>query len=331
MPLKKLKNALADLKPIYLVLGPESLLLQQAEQAVGQAVLTGAASLNHDVCRAGEENAGEVFAKARTLPMMSARRLVVLRDAQEAPPALLEALYAYAEDPSPSTVLLVTGTKWPPAAGGADWGRRAENLIARTGFALRQKAQDVDPVGFVVEQAQVLGCQIRRDRAVALVERVGPNLATLQSELEKLAEWLDGSGEITDAALAAVSSLVADADRWDLTGALVRGDVDTALATLHRLLEDGEEPPVVFGLIAWQMRQVLALQGALRRGQTPKDVGVNLYGRNLDAARDMLRRHPLDTVGILDQLVRANSKMNSSRAGARRVLEGLVLGLASRA
>ena len=328
MPLKKLKSALSDLKPIYLVLGPESLVLQQAEEAVGQAVLTGAASLNHDVCRAGEENAAEVFAKARTLPMMSARRLVVLKDVQEAPPALLEALYAYAEDPSESTVLLVTGAKWPPAAGGTDWGRRSENLIAKTGFALRQKAKDVDPVRFVVEQAQVLGCQIRRDRAAALVERVGPNLATLQSELEKLAEWLGGSGEISDAALADVSSLVADADRWDLTGALVRGDVDTALATLHRLLEDGEEPPVVFGLIAWQMRQVLALQGALRRGQTPKEVGVNLYGRNLAAAQNMLRRRSLDTVGILDQLARANATMNSSRAGTRRVLE---VGLASRA
>jgi DNA polymerase-3 subunit delta len=283
------------------------------------------------VCRAGEDNAVEVFAKARTLPMMSARRLVVLRDAQEAPSALLEALYAYAEDPSPSTVLLVTGTKWPPAEGGTDWGRRAENLVAKTGFVLRQKARDLDPVGFVLEQAQGLGCQIRRDRAQALVERVGPNLATLQSEVEKLAEWLGGSGEISDEALSAVSSLVADADRWDLTGALVRGDVDTALATLHRLLEDGEEPPAVFGLIAWQMRQVLALQGAIRRGQSPKDVGVNLYGRNLDAARNMLQQHPMDTVGILDQLARANSKMNSSRAGARRVLEGLVLGLASRA
>ena len=172
MPLRKLKAALADLKPIYLVLSPESLLLQQAEEAVGQAVLTGAASLNHDVCRAGEEAAGEVFAKARTLPMMSARRLVVLKDVQEAPPSLLESLFAYAGDPSASTVLLVIGSKWPPASGGTDWGRRAENLVAKTGFAMRQKAKDVDPVGFVVAQAQGMGCQIRRDRAAELVERV---------------------------------------------------------------------------------------------------------------------------------------------------------------
>jgi len=177
----------------------------------------------------------------------------------------------------------------------------------------------------------VLGCSIRRERAAALVERAGTNLATLKSELEKLAEWLGGDGEIDDAALVAVCSLVADADRWELTGALVRGDAGVALATLHRLLEDGEEPPVVFGLIAWQMRQILALQGAQRRGQQPKNVGVNLRGRSLEAAQQMIRRHPLDTVEILETLAEANARMNSSRAGGRRVLEGLVLGLASRA
>ena len=333
MPVKKLEAALkGELLPIYLVLSQESLVLDKAEQVVTTAVLTGpAAAFNHAVYRAAEDTSSEFLSVCRTAPMMAARRLVVLRDVHDGTPGQLEALQAYCEEPCPSTVLLLLGRKWPKPVGGTDWGRRCENQAAKTGFVFRQKARDHDPVQFVVATAQEMGCSIRGDRARRLVERVGTDLATLRSELEKLAEWLGGEGEMGEEALSAVSSLVADADRWELTGALVRGDVGVALATTHRLLEDGEEPVVLFGLIAWQMRQILALQGALWRGQTPRDAGVNLRGPSLDAAKRMISRHPLQTARVLESLANANAQMNSSRAGGRRVLEGLVLGLATRA
>ncbi len=333
MPVKKLESALkGELLPVYLVLSQESLVLDRAEEVVTAAALTGpAAAFNHSVFRAADDLSSEFLSVCRTAPRMAARRFVVLRDVQEARADQLEALQAYCEAPCPSTVLFLVGRKWPKPVGGTDWGRRCENQVARMGFVLRQKARDNDPVHFVVQTASELGCSIRTDRARRLVERVGTDLATLRSELEKISEWLGGEGEMGEEALSSVSSLVADADRWDLTGALVRGDVGGALATTHRLLENGEEPVVVFGLIAWQMRQILALQGALWRGQSPRDAGVNLRGATLDAAKRMISRHPLHTARVLGSLADANAQMNSSGAGGRRVLEGLVLGLASRA
>ena len=46
-------------------------------------------------------------------PMMAARRLVVLRDVHEAAVDQLQSLQGYCEEPSPSTVLVLLGRKWP--------------------------------------------------------------------------------------------------------------------------------------------------------------------------------------------------------------------------
>ena len=316
-----------SLPTIALLLGDETLARKQAEEEWTAKVFGGASpgfNLATFSAADGAERAVEV---ARTVPMMAKARVVIIRDMEEAPVDLLDALLEYEAKPNPSTLLILNGVKLPAAKGGVDRGRRLEGKLRHSGSVERFKSGSRDPVRFAVERAEESGCKMEMRAARILVELVGSELGRVQTETDKLIAYVDGQGRIGVEDVEAVCSMVAEAIIWDLTDALVRKDPNQALAVAHRLLETGEAPHRLLAMITWQMRQLLSLQECMQRGVSPRDAGIRMPGRKMSAAQDALRRRPLDSTRIFDTLASANRSFNRSRAGDRRVFEGLLLSL----
>ncbi len=316
-----------SLPPVILLLGDEPLARKQAEEGWVEKVFPdGSPGFNLATFSAsdGAERAIEV---ARTVPMMARTRLVLIRDMEQATVQLLGDLLRYLEKPNPSTLMILDGVKLPPAKGGEDLGRRLEGKLRHLGQVERFKAGGRDPVRFAVERAREYGCTLDHRAARLLVELVGGELGRVQTETDKLVAYVGGEGDIGAEAVEAVCSMVAEAIIWDLTDALVRKNADQALAVAHRLLETGESPHRLLAMITWQIRQLLTLQECLQQGRTPRDAGIRMAGRKMSAAQEMLRRRPIDPTHIFDTLASANRAFNRSRAGERRVFEGLLLEL----
>lgn len=325
-PLDPLRQSLAQPKPIYVIVGSETLLVREAEELARRALARGPmAALNHGVFTGGEEGALAFGELARTLPMMAARRLVELRQVQDASVPLLDALLAYAAAPVPSTVLLISGTRFPGATGGVDRGLRIQNAVKKVGMVLKLDGEGVDPVAFALSRAQAMGLRLEPAGARMLVELGGGELALLVNDLEKCADFVGPGGTVTAAVAEEVVASTAEADVWALTDALVARDRDRALGTLHRLLEDGEPSHKLLASVAWQLRQVLLLQDGLRRGL--RDSGVRMPPQKIRAVTQLVQRSPIAPSVVLEELARANHAMNRSRAGDRRIFEGLVMRL----
>jgi DNA polymerase-3 subunit delta len=151
----------------------------------------------------------------------------------------------------------------------------------------------------------------------------------LSADVEKCASFVGPGGSVDRETVDAVCAYVAEANAWALTDAIVQHDADTALATLHRLLEDGEPSHKLLATVAWQLRQVLLVQDAARRGLSDRDAGIRMPPHKLRAVRALVDKRPQSPSGLLEELARVNRAMNSSRAGDRRALEGFVLRLVS--
>jgi DNA polymerase III delta subunit len=336
MSLRNLQTDLSKgLSPIYVFLGDEDLMVSKAAAlVVEQGLVGGAAAFNHTVFAGAAEDAAQAFAVARTLPMMGPRRVVELRHVHETRGPVLEALLAYCQEPSPSTVLVVWGRKWPdastPSAGGkkVDFGRRAENAAGKVGTVQRFRARDQDPHRFASEEAERLGVRLDRGAARTLVELVGRDLGRLRQELIKAADFVgEPGGLIDDDVLREVCSLLAEAEIWDLTDAVVRGRTRQALATTHRLMEHGAAAHYLLAMVSWQLRQLLQLQSAMVLGMSPKEAGIKGNPRKLQALQQVLQQRRLRPERVFARLAAANEAMNSHRAGGRRVFEGLILDL----
>lgn len=315
------------LPQVALLLGDETVARRKAEQGLVHAVFGDASpSFNLATFSAadGAERAVEV---SRTVPMMAKYRVVIVREMEAAGVELLDDLLAYVARPNPSTVLILNGVKNPPAIGGVDRGRRLEAAIKKCGQVERFKTGQHDPVRFAVAYAEEAGCQIEHGAARLLVELVGADLARIQTEMNKVVAYTGGSQRIGVEAVEAVCSLVAEAAIWDLTDAVVRRDADKALSVAHRMLDTGESVHRLIAMIAWQMRQLITLQDCMKRRINPRDAGIRMPRYKLEAAENALRRRPIHAAHMMNQIAAANGDLNRSRAGDRRVFEGLLLKL----
>ena len=313
---------------IYLVLGDADLLVrQEVDDIVGRALEGGLAAFNRAEGSLEERALPGLLGQARTPPMMGPRRVVVVRGIDKARPEDLDALLEYAKNPNPTTVLVIVGRKTPAAVEGVDRGRRLQNAVSRRGQVKRFKTASQDPVGLVVQRVESAGSSIRRGDAAFLVEVVGRDLGTLASEVDKLIAYAGPEGRLTSKVIGEVCCQLAEAVVWDLTDAIVRRNARQALAITHRLLEDGEAPQRILALVAWKLRQLLVLQQCLNQGLNPYEAGVKMPSSKMKEARTVLRKHALRTDHILNMLAQASLDMHGHRAGDRRVLEGLVLGL----
>jgi len=311
--------------PVVLLLGEETLARRQAEQEWVSKVFGDASPGFNLATFSAADGAERSLEVARTMPMMAKARVVIVRDMEQASVDLLDDLLAYVEKPNPSTMLILNGLKLPAAQGGVDRGRRLEGKLRHCGEVSRFKVGQRDPVQFAVERATSCGCAMDTRAARLLVELVGSDLGRIQMETDKLIAFVGGEGAIDTDAVEAVSCMVAEAIIWDLTDALVRKDSNQALTVAHRLLETGESPHRLLAMITWQFRQLLTLQECLEQGRSPREAGVRMPGRKITSAQKLLRRRPIDATRIFDQLCAANRSFNRSRAGDRRVFEGLLL------
>jgi DNA polymerase-3 subunit delta len=327
-PLDAVTTSLANPPPVYVLVGPESLLVRQAEEEVRVAIASGpVAAFNHAVFTAGEDGALAFRDVAATAPMMAARRLVVIRQVQDANAALLDAVLAYVGAPSPTTVLVLTGEKFPGASGGVDRGLRIMNAAKKVGLVLKLDGEGVDAAAFATTRVKERGARIERDAAMLLVEFVGGELSLVAADAEKCADFVGEGGVVTRAVVEEVCASTAEADVWALTDAIVTRDADRGLATLHRLLEDGEAPHKLLASVAWQVRQVLALQDAARRGISEREANIRMPPQKLRMIREVVAKRPVSPSALLEELAAVNHKMNSSRAGDRRIFEAFVLRL----
>ncbi len=327
-PLQPLRAALDAPPPVIVLVGPEALLVREAEELVRARLVSGPfAALNLASFGAGDEGAASFAVAAGTTPMMASRRVVELRHVQDANAALLDALLAYAASPCPTTVLVVSGDRFPAASGGVDRGLRFQNAVKKVGLLLKFERGTVDPVAFALERARAAGVRIARDAGEALVEFGGGDLSVLAADVDKCVDFVGAGGAISREVVEEVIAYVAGADAWGLPGAIVARDADTALSIMHRQLEDGEEALKLMGSLVWQLRQVLLVQDAARRGLNERDAGVRMPPQKARQVREMVSRRPISPSAMLDEIATVERAMKSSRAGSRRVFERFVLRL----
>lgn len=334
MTLDQLQRDLAQgrLARTFLVLGEALPLVDRAIEQIFAAAKPklGAVAFNHGRFRASDPDAVRAFEAARTLPMMGALRLVELRDLQEAPAAVWEGLLGWLAAPASTGILLAVGTGFPKVEkGGSNWAARIRSALG-DGVLLSLGAGDAPPVPFVIEVAEARGKRIEYRDAERLVAQVGAELGRLHQEVEKLADYVGEADTIDSAAIDACTSLLAEAEIWDLTAAIARRDVDRALGTLHRLLDAGEEAHRLFAMVGWQVRELVRAADLVRAGAPDKEITTRTRVRweVLRELKPAVGRGDFPSSSeLLRRVASANRQMNGHRAGADRVLEGLVLEL----
>ena len=252
------------LSPIYLIGGPETLLVQECRDQV-LAAARAAGFLERDIIHADRSFDWESLGSMAGAPsLFASRRIIDLRMPTGKPGVEgANALVEWAEQPDPDTLLLVSCEEWDAGSRKSKWATVLDKAGTRV---------DIWPVK-AAELPAWIGKRMRSAglapevRAVELLaERVEGNLLAAQQEIDKLL-LQKGPGPVSAEEVLAV---VADSSRFDaflLAERVLAGDHADSLRVAAGLRRTGIAVPEVVGALYYEFRQLDAFCQAMRSGQ----------------------------------------------------------------
>jgi len=284
------RTDLTDLKDVYLIFGPEDLLLEQAIERLKKRFSdAGDLEYNFQVFEAESSSADDVIAAANTLPFMADRRLVVLRHADKMNASELGVLAEYSADPNPSTVLVLVAEKMAKNL------RIYKAIDALGGVAEYKAPAKRDYPRTVVDMFAVRGKVIGADAAEVLVRGVGYDLRRIAIEMDKIIAFTGERNTLSRADVEEVMSTTAPASVFDMLDAIGSRDCKGALRVLADLVGGGES---VFGAHAMALRHVRHLL------QTRALLDRRDYARSQEAVAKAIGVSPWQAKNIMRQAQR---------------------------
>ncbi len=233
------------------------------------------------------------------------------------------ALEAYAAKPAAEATLLLRAESW--RAG------KLDKLIDKVGARVRcDLLRDRDAASWCVQKcAGRWGLKIERPAAQLLVERLGPGLTRLDSELAKLASFVEGRPLITRADAAAMVGHSRQEQAWALQSAIMSGRPPVALGKLRDLLEVSQLDEVLpMWAITDLLRRLHTAAQLLRQKQAPPAVArdLRLWGDTGNAILSAARRtDPKRFAQLLQAAIDADQRSKSGFGKASRNLEALTV------
>lgn len=243
--------------PVYLLSGETFL----AEEAIDRIRAEAETDPLSEATFGADAAAAEILGALETPSLLGGRRLVVVREVQDLAKDAIEALLRYLETPSPSAVLVLVAagrTKLDSAVKGA--GRIA--LEAPKGRRL---------VSWIRERGREHKLRVDDRAGWALVDSVGTELRDLDHALRQLSTGLGEGASVGTSEVRAAFPRLADERVYAFQDAVGERRLPVAMTALRRLLEQGDEPLMVFGALSSQVRRML-------RARRSADVSAKAVG-----------------------------------------------------
>lgn len=320
------------LSPLYLLIGCESYLRDEAAREITEAALRGTLlrEFNEETFSLLSRPADSAIAAAEQLPMMSERRIVQIKDFAKLREADEQMLIRYLENPAPLSVVIFNA---------ADLDKRrilTKALLDRCQVVEFPALKDGEAMKWVKTRLRELKVAGDEQALSDIVTLVGTDVQTLFSELDKLASAAGDSKRIT---LAMVEDLIGrsrELSNFELGDHLMGRNRKKALETLHRLLAGGAEPVMLIGLISSNFHKLALAKDALNRGSRDdvfKVAPMPFFKRDAFLAT-LQRSDPVKIENSIKLIAAADLAIKTSVAGSapkgpRLQLEMLVCELAA--
>jgi len=240
--------------------GSEALLKREAVKTITNSVFGEDSDVPFTTLEGPQAEWRDVGDELSTASLFSSGpRLVIVDEADKFVSSFRDKLEAYAAAPAGGVLVLLVDT-WPGNT-------RLAKAVAQNGLAIECRAPQVRRGKTNVLDEKRLrkwlihwakqrhGLKLEAAAAEELLDLVGPELGVLDSDLAKLALYVEPGGTATTQMVQDVIGGWRMKSIWQLVDAAAEGNAAEALAGINRLLQMGEAPQALFGQIAWSLRR----------------------------------------------------------------------------
>ena len=323
--------------PVCLFEGPEEWLKRRAMEDVRAALLPeGLEQLNDTTM--DEASIRDVIAAAATVPFMSERRVIEVRDWAPLKSAAardetreVERLKEWLADVPKTAAVVFT------LHGLADSRKKAfQTLRASPACTVVEFESLSGPAlyDWAEEYVKPRGKKIRQAAVDEMTKRAGVDLTRLAQELDKLVDAIGRRGEISAADVQALVAETAESKIFDVTAALLKGDPGKAAQITRSIILNGENHVHVLALLTYQMRMLAHTRYAIDAGDRVGDLIQNLGVKDWQAKLLMsqCRTLPADTFkSLFEACTETDYAIKSGRINAAAGLDAMEIKISAAA
>ncbi|WP_342472700.1 DNA polymerase III subunit delta [Metasolibacillus sp. FSL H7-0170] len=295
-----------DIAPVYLIVGEETYFIDETIKRLKEA-LSEQEEVEMIPFDLAEQPVDIVIDEADTLPFFTDKKLIIAKNA-----SFLKATEKGKEKIEHDLKRLETWLSYPTDTAVTVFIAPYEKLDERKKITKLMKEHSVliaaetpkeqDLYVWIKLEIEASGKAIEDGAAVRLVETVGANMLQLKMELEKMALYLGQEHEITEALVEELVAKTLEHDAFKMLNAYLGNRQAEALTIYHDLLRQKEEPIMLVGLLASNIRTMSQAFYLLTKGYHPQQIAKQL------------KVHPYRIKMILEQ---------RNRPSAERLLQAL--------
>lgn len=311
-----------DLKPIYFLMGEEPYYIDKISDFIEDNVLDEAEKgFNQMVLYGRDVTIDDIVSNAKRYPMMAEKQVVIVKEAQDLSRSI-EKLLHYAENPQPSTVL-VLNYKYKKL----DKRKTLYKALKKVGVVFEsKKLYDNQVPDWIRRVLKGQGYDISPKAAQMLVEFLGTDLSKVNNELNKLKIVLPEGTQITPEHIEENIGISKDFNNFELRKAVGERNVLKAQQIAKYFAENPKDNPMVVtvALLFNFFSQLLHLHGLVDKN--PRNVasalGVNPYFVNeyITASRHYPMKRVSQVIGLLREF-----DVKSKGVGSNAVPQGDLL------
>lgn len=331
---------------VVFIFGQEDYLVEKATEAlIGEVGKRYAQSYDRDVFDASDADERRVVEICGSMPFMSEKRLVVLKNVEKLYPGRVSKekveksrLGKYLRDPSPSTILIVNSGY--DKLKGAGSGKKPASikfpfpdLLAVSDFVEFPRVYESDFPNWIVKRFADRGKRISDEAAAVLAQSSNPNLRELDSEVEKICLNLEDKDFVEIDDVMRISGSTRAGNVFELQKAVGKRDVATSLAILQRIFnsDPNEKRKILPILIKYftALFRLIEERGSGNKFQIAGKIGVPPFfvGEYLNSLNVY---SPADVEGALIELADADETLKSTRTDEKFVLQNLLISIIER-
>lgn len=328
---RAIENAVrGKILPVYAIHGSEGVLFSRAVEVIRKATVgDGPRGLSEDHFDASEVRAARVVDACRMLPMLSPRRLVLVRRTDQWKSDDFEQVTAYVTAPTPSTVLVLLADKF-------DGRTKFATVLKKKGYLFEAEPPREDELlPWLEAEARRLGATLAPGASAALVLTIGANLSALIDALERLHLYA-GNRPITEQDVAECVANLREVSRFELPDAILDRNPARALPLLHNVIAQLRQSRqreaaglLILGLVTSRLRQIARARDALDRGEDLSATGIPPF--LIAKVTAQAKRWPASQIArALRICARLDERLKSGSGRDRdlRLLEEMILALA---
>ena len=321
MPAKELTS--------YLFLGEEDFLKEiELGKLKARFLENSTKDLNYSVFYAKEKDfrLKEMLDILNTVPFVSPKRFVVLKEADSLTESDKESVLFYLRNPQESSIFIIDSKSTKIKEGFILEASKLAKLVR----SARLMGSEVNM--WIEKRVKLANKKISQDAVNLIKENLSNDLHVLASSVDNLILYTGKRLEITKQDVEKVICVAPLNTSFDLLDAIEKKDIKKAMNIFTNIQKyKKRETELLLGLLSWQFRMLLRVKELLKiRNKMEIQRELNLYDNRFDQmARYAARFQRKDIVRLLAEILKADSDIKTGEGLPKFTLEKLILKMCS--